>query len=483
MHDQSMNNREALGAHIASLTASLADADQALKHERNIENQLAFSFEQSTHAMQSTVLGMRNALAHHRAMVMRAGELCAESVRFFMRRKDSGEAARAIFRDKERVVMFAQQALADEFMLGHLSRHSRAGKLINDFRTGIDLYEHKANAEQPKQKTLVWAHIEDIPVFAHSSERILATLANPASCRKIGTVAHALTSSLLGITSLALRQAQQEKPSARFLTAPLYPLLNIVKWMRKKLYARWEMDRNTKGRLTWAKRDDSLLTRILGTRVTVLHDYMLSRHDMLKWNAAVLRLPDELRALGVLRREWAAQVEVTRKAAEQREQVYSARNEAMTRYEGLYGNPWRTATSEPIPDLAPSPHQQSSPKKIRSRRQYDEESTQDQASEQIERVEYFVTRESKQWKADLAELSEDQRRTFATAAQAIPRSQARKPLGRSNGRLLYTLPVGNSHRLVYSIDAGIAVLERAFGLASHAEDYRKCRKDIQNWRI
>jgi len=56
---------------------------------------------------------------------------------------------------------------------------------------------------------------------------------------------------------------------------------------------------------------------------------------------------------------------------------------------------------------------------------------------------------------------------------AVPRTQARKPLGRSQDRFLYTLPAGNSCRLVYSIDAGVAVLERAFGLVSQAEDYRK----------
>lgn len=59
----------------------------------------------------------------------------------------------------------------------------------------------------------------------------------------------------------------------------------------------------------------------------------------------------------------------------------------------------------------------------------------------------------------------------------------KEPVTTSHGRTFYNLPLGLRGRLVYSVDVGIAVIERAFGKPTQTDDFRKIRKDVRQGRV
>jgi hypothetical protein len=212
-----------------------------------------------------------------------------------------------------------------------------------------------------------------------------------------------------------------------------------------------------------------------------MEEYFRSRHEILKWNEAVKRLPGDLPRLKQLRKEWRIQTQVSRTVAAQREQCAVALKSAKTEYESSFEVPWRPRTKGPVEAGTPAIPRQRVPKKLRDAPAYAKKHESPKPDER-DSVSFSV-RETDQWRSDLKELPEDSRRTFSDAAKSISRLEPRKPIGSSRGRTFYSIPLGDAGRIVYSIDSGIAILERAFGKPSRTEDYRKYRKDIQKGRI
>jgi hypothetical protein len=470
----------ALATRIDSALKALAQTDAELDKADRQCTRTAFSLEKQTARIHAIIAESRAAMTKHRAVLMKVGEVCAEALRHCRRLNDSGIPARAVLRKKELTSVFLLNILMDEYFLGHLSHRSAQARRILDLHESLMDDTRQVQSRTVKRENRHIIRRGDLPEFGPSADWLLAIVAKPSSCRKLGHNAHALTRSILRIAALLVVNFELHSVRSMFRVMVLFWLLWLLSFIRARLYGQPNSTLKTKDRLYLAKQEDKNLSSLLGTRITVKSEYTLSRHEMQKCRSDVSLLFEDIQSLAGLSKLLSDQNVLFFNMLDERNAMAAEIRKDMDLYDSLWAQQ-SPEEYEKVPSLAPATSpMQSVPTKYRKRGKYHSRNkTEPAPSVHVRTPEFLATQESKQWKADLAELTDEQRTLFTTVAQTIPRSQARKPLGRSDGRLLFTLPVGDSHRLVYSIDAGIAVLERAFGLASHAEDYRKYRKDIQ----
>jgi hypothetical protein len=475
----SLDELTTLAARIESAFEVLAQKDAELDIEQRKLVKSEFSLEKQLSRIHSVIADSHKAITHHRAVLMEVGEVCAESLRLCRRLKDSGMPARTVLKKKELTSVFLLNVLVDEYWLGHLSHRSRRAGRILDIRETLMRDKRQVQPRTVNREKPQIIRRGDVPEFGPAADWLLALVAKPSSCRKLGRNAHVLTMSILRIASLMVTNFEMHSARSMIRMTVFFPILWLLFLVRARLYGQPGNPPNTGERLYRARQQDKNLSSLLGTRFTVRTEHTLSRHEMQKCRAAVSLLFEDIQSLVGLSKEASEQNTLFFNMLDERNAMAAEIRKDMDLYDSVWAQQ-SPEEYEKVPTLAPATSPvQSVPTKVRRTDEYHKRHKTAPITFEAVTPDYLVTQESKQWKADLAEFTEDQRLMFKTAAQTIPRTQARKPLGRSNGCLLYTLPVGNSCRLVYSLDAGIAVLERAFGLASHAEDYRKYRKDIQ----
>ncbi|MBN1447952.1 MAG: hypothetical protein JXA28_08470 [Bacteroidetes bacterium] len=471
--------RESLAARIESLTVRLAYADSELERARKREERCAFAVEQTHREIRETITGTRSALEHHREMVSKAGLVCAQCLRIIAQRELTAEPARSIYRDRELVLQFALNILSDECKIGSISLSSPLGRIIARVRLEMDQREGRARGTQPKRRNLALAGMEEFPALMQHADRLLGALSRPARCRKIGRASRMLTRMILGFAQSTIHWKNDgylrsfSVPSIRF--SVLHGLLKV----RRSLFLMSEVTKNTRDRLLHASRDDERLSVILQTSVTVGRDYMLSRHEMLKWNDAVYQLVGSFQQLQKRQDEWDVQLQVVQAASVRQERWATSLANAKALYEKICQVPWRKDPIGPVIAAVPTTPSQMHKKKRHVEPKYLNPVTEENVEDSDAHGEYFTVRETDQWHADLKELPEEVRNTFVEAAHSISRTQRRQTIGRIQGKAFYSMPVGAYGRFVYSIQSGIAVLERAFGKPSRAEDYRYYRKNIR----
>ncbi|MBR9977852.1 MAG: hypothetical protein KFH87_07165 [Bacteroidetes bacterium] len=474
--------RNALDARIVSDTERLERADAALRRERKKEEDLAFAVQRLADEMRATISGMRQAMRIHHHNVMTVGQVVSECLRILDQRRAAGEKLRSIEKVRVNCIIYSQNVIADEYMLGFISDRSRMGKMVNEV-IGEMARRKKMGRPSLKGNKVDFPSETALSILFHHSKRILATLGNPASCRRLGIVSRSLTRGILALVSRMLPGKTHDTKLQNIRARVFFSVLPILVFIRMYYYERTSIDRNTHDRILHARNADRDISRILGTPVSAAEEYMKSRHEILRWNEAVTCLPEDLLRLQQLRKEWRLQTKVTRAVAAQREECAGALQNAMTEYERLYQVPWRPRTKGPVEAGTPAMSRQRVSKKLRNAPEYSKAPEKDRPDKAGPHPGYFSIRESDQWRDDLRDLPRDRRRAFSDAAGRISRQEARKPIGSSQGRKFYSIPLGDTGRLVYSVDSGIAVLERAFGKASRVEDYRKYRKDIQKGRV
>jgi hypothetical protein len=473
--------RNALDARIVSETERLERADAALRRERKKAEDLAFAVQKLAGEMRATITGMRQALHIHHNNVMKIGRIVSECVRVLDERRAAGWEMRSIRKRWEKCVIYSANTLSDEYYLGFISARSRVGKMIIEIRE--ELTRRKPLGRPSLRGNKIDFSETDLSILFHYSERILATLGNPASCRRLGFVSRSLTRGILALVDRMLPGQSHDTKLQNTRVRTFLPVLRILVFIRAIEYERTVIDRNTHDRILHAKNADREISRILETPVSTAEEYMKSLHEIQRWNDAVSCLPGDLLRLQQLRKEWRLQTKVTRAAAAQREASAVALRKAMTDYETLFRLPWRPRTQGPVEADTPGVSRHGISKKLRNAPVYMKVHVKDKPGETGPQPMYFAIRETDRWRRDLGELPKDRRSAFSEAAVRISREGARKSIGSSKGRKFYSLPLGDGGRLVYSLDAGIAILERAFGKPSCADDYRKYRKDIQKGRI
>ena len=473
------DERIAWDARIVAAMEKLASAESELQHERKREQDLSFAAEKLADELRGTISGTRRAMEEHLRIIHTIAQVLSSCLSIMDQRRAAGEAARSVHKDRLVCVTFAENTLADEYKLGFISAYSRTGKMINEVRLEIDRRENRARAPQPGQRHIEFSMEKDLPAFMRHSERIMTTLVKRSSRGRLGVVSRTLTRSILVLTGWMLPNRSDDLKMTNKVAWRLLPLNRILVSIRGMLYERTELDRNTRERLILATKEDALISRILGARVTAAENRTRNRYEILKWNDAVSRLPWELSRLKQLHEEWRVQTKVTHAAVTQHSRYADALHNAMIEYETLHRAPWQPRARGPIVIAAPVLLEVQTPKKPRNAQEYNKNPGKARPEKHERLPRYFATRQTDRWRKDLMELSADHQHAFSVVAETISCQEPRKSIGSSQGRTFYSIPIGESGRIVYSIDSGIAILERAFGTDSRHDNFRKFRKDIQ----